>query len=126
MAPIYEEIVLAWQDAEYTIRPDFRMVQRIEARGISIVGVCEGIRLGKPLTSQVAEIVAHMLQSGGAKTAIAERVYAHLNRASEDEWLRIYWALTTAFFPKEEESSGNSGGREGAADSQDSETTEPQ
>ena len=64
MAAIYEEIVLAWEGEEYTVQPDYRMVQRIESRGISIMGVCHKIARGEPPTSQVAEIIAHMLTSG--------------------------------------------------------------
>ena len=111
MAPMYEEIVLGWEGEEYTVQPDYRMVQRIESRGISIVGVCQRMSRGEPPMSQVAEIVAHMLQSGGAKNAKPERIYAHLMANAEAEELeRITTALMTAFVPQER-SSGNSEGR---------------
>lgn len=116
MAAIYEEIVLAWDGEDYTIQPDFRMVQRIEARGISILGVCHRIERGDPPTSQVAEIIAHMLKSGGAKRATPERVYEHLAaRADAEEWSRICTAIIMGFIPQEPDS-GNSGGPGDGAD----------
>lgn len=117
MAPIYNEIVLAWDGKEVTVQPSYRMVQRIEASGISIVGVLESIRRGEPRLSQVGEIVSHMLQSGGAKSATPERVWAHLAaHMTDEEWIRIVEALSIAFIPQEKPP-GNSDGREGAADS---------
>lgn len=108
MAAVYEEIVLAWEGEEYTVQPDFRMVQRIESGGISIIGVCQRTSRGEPPMSHVAEILAHMLQSGGAKTATPERVYAHLMaKADAKEVGRILMAITAAFVPVERPS-GNS------------------
>lgn len=116
MAPIYQEIVLAWEGEEYTIHPDFDMVQRIESRGISIVGVCDRWQRGDPPQSQIARILSHMLQSGGAKTASPQRVYAHLAaHADGEEWLRIYTAIILAFIPQEPDS-GKSGGPGDGAD----------
>ena len=50
MAAVYEEIVLAWKGEQYTVKPSFRMVQRIEAGGISIAGVTHWISEGQPPT----------------------------------------------------------------------------
>lgn len=109
MSAIYEEIVLSWEGKEYTVRPDYRMVQRIEARGISILGVCQRLSRGEPQMSQVSEIIGYMLQSGGAKRATPERVYAHLvTHADATEIERIASALMTAFIPQER-NPGNSG-----------------
>ena len=116
MAAIYEEITLAWDGQEYTVQPDYRMVQRIERRGISIIGVCNRIQTGDPPTSQVAEIIAHMLTSGGAKGATPERVYAHLAaKADADEWSAICTAIIMGFIPQETDP-GNSGGPANGAD----------
>ena len=124
MAAIYEEIVLAWKGEEYTVHPDFRMVQLIEKSGISIIGVCHRIQRGEPPTSQVAEILAHMLQSGGAKRATPELVYEHLAaRADAEEWSRIYTAILVAFIPQEPDP-GNSGGPADGADTK-AETEKP-
>ncbi len=122
MSAIYEEIVLAWDGKEYTVHPDYRMVQRIEARGISIMGVCDRWQRGEPPASQIAEILAHMLQSGGAKKATPARVYAHLAaHADGDEWLRVYTAILRAFIPQETDP-GNSGGPEDGPETTERET----
>lgn len=122
MAPIYEEIVLAWQGTEYTIHPDYRMVQRIEASrpaglGISIVRLLTDLETPYPAVTQVGEIMSFMLQSAGAKTATPEEVFAHLVHATTDEWIRIRVALARAFIPQER-SSGNSGAPVDGADSE--------
>ncbi len=124
MAAVYQEIVLAWNGEEYTVHPDFRMVQRIEARGISIMGVIERFQRGEPPASQVAEIIAHMLTSGGAKHVTPERVYAHLSASTDQkEWWRIYTAITLSFVPQEPDP-GNSGGLADGAEHLTKETPE--
>jgi len=115
MSSIYEEVVLAWDGKEYTIQPNYRMVQRIEARGISIWGVCQRLQRGDPQMSQVAEIISHMLQSGGAKRATPERVYAHLlTHADAKEGERIAVALMMAFIPVDRPSGNSVAPGEGA------------
>ncbi len=115
MAAIYEEIVLAWDGTEYTVHPDYSMVQQIEARGISIMGVCDKWQRGDPQASRIAAILAHMLQSGGAKKATPKRVYAHLAaHADGEEWLRIYTAILRAFIPQEPDSGNSKGPGDGA------------
>lgn len=102
MAPIYREIVLSWRGEEVTAQPSYRMVQQIEASGISIVGVIESIRRGEPRLSQVGEILSQLLRSGGAKTATPELVWAHLAaHMTDEEWIRIVEALSVAFIPQE-------------------------
>lgn len=108
MSAFYEEIVLAWKGKEYTVQPDYSMVQKIESRGVSIIGVTQRMSRGEPPVSQVAQIIAHMLQSGGAKNVTPSDVYEHLVvAATEEEWRRIAAALMTAFVPRGR-SSGNS------------------
>ena len=122
MAPIYEEIHLVWKGDEYTIQPSFRMVQRIESGGISIFDVCERVKRGEPQMSLVAQIISHMLHSGGAKRATPERVYEHLSTIEDaKEWEQIWWALVKAFIPQEPDQ-GNSGG---PVDGAEHFTTEP-
>lgn len=122
MAPIYREIVLSWRGEEVTVQPSYRMVQRIEASGISIVGVLESIRRGEPRLSQVGEIVSHMLQSGGAKNATPELVWTHLAaHMTDEEWIRIVEALSIAFIPQEK-TQGNSAAPVDGADSESSKT----
>lgn len=125
MSAVYEEIVLAWKGVEYTIQPNYRLVQRVEAQrpsglGISIVRLLSDIETAYPPVSQVGEVVSLMLQLAGAKTATEEAVYSHLLRASADEWKRIRIALSTAFIPQEKPS-GNSEAPVDGADPPESE-----
>lgn len=121
MASIYKEIVLAWRGEEYTVQPSFQMAQKIESRGVSIMGVIDKIHRGEPPATQIAEILAHMLQSGGAKTATPERVYELVVKADTKEWLRITTAITIAFMPTEPDS-GNSEGLGDGAETKAAET----
>lgn len=130
MSAIYEEIVLAWEGEEYTVQPDYRMVQRIEASkpsglGISIVRLLTDLETAHPPVSQVSDVVSLMLRSGGAKKAMPEDVFAHLmTHATVEEWSRIRVALATAFIPQERRS-GNSVAPANGADSDGSGEEEP-
>lgn len=115
MSAFYEEIVLAWGGEEYTVQPDYRMVQRIEARGISILGVSQRMARGEPQMSQVSEIISLMLQSAGAKRVTPEKVYAHLmTHADAKEFERIAEALMVAFVPRDKDSGNSEGPGDGA------------
>ena len=116
MAAIYEEIVLSWNGEEITVKPDYRLVQKIEARGRSIMAVVNKLVSGEePPMSHVAEIIAHMLISGGAKRVTPERVYEYLvSRAKGDEYLRIATALITAFIPRDTDQGKSEGPEDGA------------
>lgn len=114
MAPIYKEIVLRWRNEDYTVQPSFAMAQKIESRGVSIMGVIDKIHRGEPPATQIAVILAHMLQSGGAKTATPERVYELVTAADTEEWLWITTAITTAFIPTEPEPGNSEGLGDGA------------
>lgn len=125
MAAIYVEIVLAWDGEEYTIQPSFNMVQRIEAAGISIMGVINGIHTGQPIASKMGTIIAHMLHSGGARGVTAEQVYAYLASCSPQEWLKITTAITTAFLPQEPESGKSEALGDGGETKAEPETPSP-
>lgn len=107
MAPIYDQITLSWEDKEVTVRPTFRMVQRIESRGISIFGVYQSITRGEPRVTQVAEIISELLTSGGVKSATPEKVYQRIVHSGEGEWESISHAILAVFMPRDPRS-GNS------------------
>lgn len=111
MAPIYQEVVLSWKGKDYTIHPDFRMVQDIEALGISISGVIGGMSRGEPQISQVSTIVSFMLNSGGAKNCTPKLVYDWAASFKRIDYEKIQIAIIMGFIPMEPEPySGNSGG----------------
>lgn len=110
MGAIYQKVTLAWQGKEYEVQPDFRMVQRIESRGISLVGMLARMGEGDPQISKLAEVIAMMLRSGGAARVTAEEVYHYLMRQNDpDEMQRIMDAVTVAFFPTQAEASEGNG-----------------
>lgn len=115
MAPIYEEITLSWEGKDVVVRPTFKMVQRIEAGGISIFGVYQSITRGEPRVTQIAEVISALLISGGAKSAIPELVYQRIVHATSDEWERIAHAIFRVFMPPDTRA-GNSEGPEDGAD----------
>ena len=98
MSAIYEEVTLSWRDKEITVRPTFRLVQQIEARGISLFGVYKSLREGEPRITQVAEIISELLKSGGAVAPVDE-VYARIVHSSPEEWERIAFAISAVFMP---------------------------
>lgn len=99
MSKIFEEVTINWQGEDYTIRPDYAMIQRIESRGISIAGVAHRMQKGEPPLSLVAEILAHLLVSAGCKTK-PEDVYCELFELGDKEFSHIFQALLLAFTPQ--------------------------
>lgn len=114
MAPIYEEITLSWDDKDVIVRPTFRMVQKIEAGGVSIFAVYQSITRCEPRVTQIAEVVSALLLSGGAKMATPERVYQRIVHSSAEEWGRIAHAIFTVFMPPDTRSGNSEAPEDGA------------
>ncbi len=114
MASIYDQITLSWEGKEVEVRPTFRMVQKIESRGISIFGVYQSLGQGEPRVTQVAEIICELLMSGGVKSVTPEKVYQRIVYASQDEWSRISHAIVAVFMPRDLRSGNSRGLGEGA------------
>lgn len=108
MAAIYDEVVLNWEGEEYIVQPSYKMIQSIESKGVSIVGLSNRLMQGEPPMSQIALVISHMLQSAGARSARPDEVYAHLlSEADEDELQWLCEAVVTAFTPRRKDQSKN-------------------
>ncbi len=114
MAQIYDQITLSWEGKDVIVQPTFRMVQRIESRGISIYGVYQSIANGEPRVTQVAEIISELLVSGGAKSATPEKVYQRIVYSPDEEWARISHAIGAVFMPRDPRSGNSEGLGDGA------------
>lgn len=79
MAPVYQEISLAWNGKDYTITPTYALIQRLEQR-LSLAALLSRALGGSPPLSQLADLLAEVLQAAGCKDddATAEEINAEL------------------------------------------------
>lgn len=116
MAAIFEEVTITWgtddegEPVEYTVTPTYRMVQRIEQR-VSIAGMSNRIAQGEPPISHMAEVLAVLLQGGGADVS-AEDVYAELMSIEDtDHLIHLSQVVVTAFMPSAKKSGSQGSGK---------------
>lgn len=102
MTAIYEEISITWEGKEYTVKPTYALINRIEGQGVSIAGVVNRVQRGEPPMSHIALIFAMLLQAGGCRVS-PEDVYAfmHSEGCDRDQIGQIVTLALTAFFPKQ-------------------------
>lgn len=98
MAPIYQEIAITWEGREYRITPTYAMIQKIEQR-LSIQGLIERMQAEQAPLTQLADLIATVLQLAGCRspTATGEAIYAEIY-ASRESALRISEAATRVIF----------------------------
>lgn len=110
MSAIFEEVTITWgsdeegNPVEYTVTPNYRMVQQIEQR-VSIAGIASRIASGDPPISHMAEVLSILLRNAGAD-ASAEDVYAELMTTDDSDALtELASIVMTAFVPSKKSGS---------------------
>ncbi len=96
---MFDDVYISWEGKEYCITPTFQMLRRLEGQGISIAGVAARTAGGQPPMSQVAEIIAFLLQQQGVK-ATAEKVYEEMCYSNRQDVADLTTVVLSAFFPK--------------------------
>ncbi len=84
MSAVFKEVVLGWDGEEYHITPDMRLLNRIE-QDISLSRLAYRMSTGDVPMSQLATVIAVMLNSAGAKADDAE-VYQMLMTGEAGTW----------------------------------------
>ena len=109
MSAIFEEVTICWgtddegNPVEYKVQPTYRMVQAIEQK-VSIAGLSDRVMRGDPPMSHIADVIAHMLRSAGAKVD-SEEVYAEMmNSDDADAITDLAMVVITAFVPQKKSS----------------------
>ncbi len=114
MAAIYNDTVITFKGKQYTIKPDFEIINRIEMSrasgglGISLAGLAARAAMGDVPVSEVARILGFMLRSQGA-SASDEDIYVTI--MTEADARPYIDAVTSGFFPVIQESKSESGGK---------------
>lgn len=102
MAAIFEEVAISYDGKDYTVKPTFELINKIEQSrvsgglGISLAGLTARASRGDVPVSEVARILAYMLRSVGAP-ATDEDMYVQI--MTSDHAAGYIEAVTTAFFP---------------------------
>lgn len=105
MAAVYQDILLEWKGAEYTIKPSMKLLQDIEQK-FSISRVAHRITTGDVPLSHMASIVGIMLRSAGSEVTDDE-VFSELMQGDAQVVQDMAIALISAAFPFVGEAQGN-------------------
>jgi len=102
MAAIFEDVAITYAGKQYTVKPTFDMINRVEMSkvsgglGISLAGLTARVSRGDAPVTEVAKILALMLVSAGAD-ATPEDVYVEIMTGTDAR--PLIEAVTSAFFP---------------------------
>jgi len=106
MSAIYEEVTLSWDGEEYTVTPNYRMVQQIEQQ-VSIAGMATRIEEGQPPISHIAYVISVLLSKAG-KYVSPDDVYAEMmGDMTSDEMRDLAAIAVSAFVPQKKSNSGS-------------------
>lgn len=109
MAAVFEEVTLGWGGEEYTITPNMKLLNRIEQE-ISLSRLAYRMSAGDVPMSQLASVVATMLQSAGARCT-DEEVYQELMTGDPGSVQEMAGTVMSAVFPQPKKSEAPSGGK---------------
>ena len=103
MASIYPEVVIGWKGVDYTVKPTFELINRIENH-ISTASIAGRMQNGDVPTSHVALLLAEMLRFAGASVTNQE-VHQEMCHGSQDELWSVAVEALNATFPTPKKSS---------------------
>lgn len=96
MASVYREVSISWNGKDYTVRPTFELINRIE-NTISAAGIAGRMEKGDVPVSHVAFLLAEMLRFAGVKVT-NEEIHQELFHGDADAlWLVASNALAAMF-----------------------------
>lgn len=101
-AAVRREVVIDWAGARVTFVPDFALLMRIEAQGLSLLQMAADINAGRAMMGQMSLLVAACLAAGGVKVS-AEEVLAELLGPSTVTVVQTARQILRAFFPDTDE-----------------------
>lgn len=72
-----KSFTIEWGGEEYEVRPTIALMNRIEDRGVSIVGLINAAATGNPMFAKSAIFLSEIIKAGGGKVS-AEDMWAEL------------------------------------------------
>ena len=99
MSAVFRELVLNWKGTEYRVKPTMAILNRIE-QDVSLSVLAFKITSGNPPLSQLATVIAHFLNAGGAKDVTAEDVYVEIMNGNKKIVGDMAAAVMLAVFPQ--------------------------
>lgn len=102
MAAIFNEVVISYEGKEYSVKPTFDIINRIEmpatagGLGISLSGLAARAANGDVAVSEVSKVVALLLNVSGAKVS-PEDVYVAIMTAEDPR--QYIDVISKAIFP---------------------------
>lgn len=102
MASVYNEVIIGWKGADYTIKPTFELINRIENH-ISAASIAGRMANGDVPTSHVALLLAEMLRYAGVKVK-NEEVHQELFHGDADALWSVANSALAATFPNPKKS----------------------
>jgi hypothetical protein len=97
---VFRELTITWKGKEYKFTPSMRLMRSIEMADISFTDIAIRTSRGRPPISNIATVLAKMLQAGGA-VASEEEVYAELVTGNNEDVTALIGLVLTAFAPSE-------------------------
>ena len=98
---VFREVEMEWGGKSYTVTPSNKLLRRIEGEGISLVHMAERVSRGKPPLSELAYVIATLLQQGGAKVT-EDDIYSGLMEADgSPDIVRLAENTMLAIFPRD-------------------------
>lgn len=99
MSAVFRELVLNWKGSEYRVKPTMTILNRIE-QDVSLSVLAFKITSGNPPLSQLATVISHFLNAGGAKDVTAEDVYVEIMNGNKRVVGDMAAAVMIAVFPQ--------------------------
>lgn len=96
---VFREVEMGWGGKTYTVTPSNKVLRRIESEGISLVHMAERVAKGEPPLSQLALVIATLLQQGGAKVTEDEIYLGLVDAAGSKEIVALAENTMLAIFP---------------------------
>ncbi len=84
MAAVYREVEIEWEGKTYTVRPHYKMIQRVE-QTISLAALSWRCDNGETPISQLSDLLSAALREAGCKADSADAEAIYLSILSEPE-----------------------------------------
>jgi len=98
---VFREVDMEWGGETYTVTPSNKVLRRIEGEGISLVHMAERVSKGEPPLSQLAFVIATLLQHGGAKVSEDDIYLGLVDAEGSKELISLAENTMLAIFPQD-------------------------
>lgn len=101
MGAVFRDLNVEWGGRRYVVTPSNRLLRRIEGGpdGVSLIGMSQDAARGQPKMSQIAYVVAVLLQSAGCEVTEDEVLAAMTDPARAVQAGEVASLLIANLFP---------------------------